>query len=128
MDQKDEEMAVATPESERREEALAALCSELRRLVRESDKTQRAIEKEHGYTRGYLSQVLNGHVSLTARHVLAILFSLEIEPGAFFSRMFPVSKEPEDEEMLSEIRQRMARYDSAIEELEESGLLQRDEP
>ncbi len=125
----------------KREAGVDAVLKELRRLVRENDMTQRDIEKENGLARGYLSQVLNGHMSLTARHVLAILFSLEVPPGSFFARLFPdpegsVFGEPissgytsglrEPEWMLSEIRQRMARYDSVIEELEQKGLLRRD--
>ena len=125
---------------EKREAGVDAVLKELRRLVRENDMTQRDIEKENGFARGYLSQVLNGHMSLTARHVLAILFSLEVSPGSFFSRLFPdpegsVFGEPislgyaprtESGWMLSEIRQKLARYDSMFEELQQKGVLDRE--
>ena len=144
----DEETAPAAASAiEERDQAVTTLRAELHRLVRESPKTQRDIERENGYARGYLSQVLNDHMSLTARHVLGILRSLEIPPGRFFSRLFPGSEDSvlagpgavesvfsryatgdrEPDGMLSEIRERMAVYDSAIRELREKGLLDRGE-
>lgn len=128
---------------EQRDRAVDLLRAELHRLVRESQKTQRDIEKENGYARGYLSQVLNGHMSITVRHVFAILLSLEIPPGRFFARLFPdledaafegpafAFEEPalvkygpgEPSGTLSELRQKLAVYDSALKELQEKGLL-----
>ena len=118
----DEHTERGTPEQIRRDEAVDRLRRELRRLVRESDETQRSIEIANGFTRGYLSQVLQGHVTLTARHVFGILFALGVRPGPFFSRFFG-EPPPPAEISLSEIRERMSRYDAAIEELEEKGLL-----
>ncbi len=125
----------------KRDVAVTKVLAELRLAVRQNDMTQREIEKQNGYARGYLSQVLNGHMSLTARHILAILFSLDIPPGNFFARLFPdpegsVFGEPislgyppggyGSEGMLSEIRERMAHYDSVIEELQQKGVLNRE--
>lgn len=107
---------------EEREEAVDRVREELYRLVRQSPKTQRAIERENGFARGYLSQVLHGNMALTARHVLGILLALEIPPGLFFTRMFPEA-DSEADEALDEIRERLARYDSALRQLEEKGLL-----
>ena len=108
-----------------RDAAVARVLTELRRLVRQSDKTQRAIEEENRFARGYLSQVLGGNMNLTARHIFGILLSLEVPPGAFFERAF--SDDPAAGEELSEIRQRMSRYDNAIRELEEKGLVSPEE-
>ena len=115
----------ATPSQRRRDETVDRLREELRRRVRESDATQRAIEAANGFTRGYLSQVLQGHVTLTARHVFGILFALGIEPGTFFRRLFDDPWQ-RPEASLSEIRERMARYDEALKQLEEKGLLSPD--
>ncbi|MCP3962862.1 MAG: hypothetical protein GY719_33910 [bacterium] len=110
------------PGQKRRDEAVDRLRAELRRKVRESDLTQRAIEEENGFTRGYLSQVLQGHVTLTARHVFGILFALDIAPGPFFQRLMGESRRDAGQS-LSEIRERMARYDDALEQLERKGLI-----
>lgn len=107
---------------DRREKAVDELRHALYRLVRQSDLTQRAIEERNGFTRGYLSQVLKGHVTLTARHVLGILFALDVDPGAFFAELYDPDEMP-----ISEIRQRLARYDAALQELEEKGLLSGEE-
>lgn len=72
---------------EKRDQAVQIVREELHRLVKQSKKTQREIEVENGYARGYISQVLHGHMSLTVRHVLGMLLSLEIPPGLFFTRI-----------------------------------------
>lgn len=112
----------STHQQVQRDEAVDRLRRELRRLVRDSDETQRSIEVANGFTRGYLSQVLQGHVTLTARHVFGILFALAVAPGPFFSRFFG-DRAPAAEASLSEIRERMSRYDAALKQLEEKGLL-----
>ena len=104
-----------------RDGAVARLRKGLRLAVRTSGKTQRQIEKENAYGERYLSQVLNGHVTLTASHVLGILFSLDLEPGNFFAQLFADARDPAGE--ISEIRQRLTRYDSVIRELEAKGLV-----
>ena len=107
---------------DRRDEMVDRLREELRRLVRESASTQRDLEQANGFTRGYLSQVLQGHVTLTARHVFGILLALDISPGAFFRRLYE-DRAPGGRPRLSEIRERMAVYDAALEQLERKGLL-----
>ena len=111
-----------TAEQRRRDRAVDRLRQALRREVRTSDLTQRAIEEENGFTRGYLSQVLQGHVTLTVRHVFGILFALGISPEAFFQQLFTGPAQTAAGP-LSEIRERMARYDAALEELEAKGVL-----
>lgn len=107
-----------------REEAAERVLERLRRLVRSSARTQRSIELDNGFQRGYLSQVLKGHIALTVRHLLGILRALEVAPSTFFAELeegidLGFGRPP----VLLEIRQRMARYDAAIEQLEEKGLL-----
>ena len=106
----------------RRDAAVERLRQELRQQVRGSDMTQRAIEEENGFSHGYLSQVLQGHVTLTARHVFGILMALGIPPDAFFRRLFGDSGGGHDGP-ISEIRERMARYDAALKQLEDKGVL-----
>ena len=108
--------------SAERDRVVDRLRDELYRRVKESRKTQRAIEEENGFTNGYLSQVLNGKIAFTVRHLVGTLMALEIGPRRFFADALD---EPAEEpgEMISEIRERMARYDSAIDELEKKGLL-----
>jgi len=106
---------------EGRDLAVARVRDELRRLVRASGKTQRAIEAENRFSHGYLSQVFGGNMSLTVRHVFGILFSLDESPAAFFARIFPDDQEAAED--LSEIRQKLSRYDTAIRELEAKGLV-----
>lgn len=114
-----------TPAEQQRDELVERLRGELRRLVRESDATQRSIEIANAFTRGYLSQVLQGHVTLTARHVFGILLALAVPPGEFFSRFFG-ERPPAADTSLSEIRERMSRYDAALKQLEERGLFSPD--
>jgi len=110
----------AEPQQHHRDAAVERLRQELKRRVRASDQTQRAIEDANGFSHGYLSQVLQGHVTLTARHVFGILFALDIPPENFFWRLFRGSRR---DEPLSEIRERMDRYDAAIKQLEDKGVL-----
>lgn len=48
-------------------------------------KVQRDIEKAHGWSRGYLSQVFQGRITMTMAHVLAVLSSLDIGVQDFFA-------------------------------------------
>ncbi len=107
---------------QRRDAAVDRLRQLLRREIRESDLTQRSVEEVNGFTRGYLSQVLQGHVTLTTRHLIGILYALGISPESFFQRAFGSPLQTR-EEPLSEIRERMARYDDALKQLEEKGVL-----
>lgn len=115
-----------TAEQEKRDLAVDRLRQALRREVRTSRLTQRSIEATNGFTRGYLSQVLQGHVTLTVRHVFGILFALDIPPDTFFQQLFSTTT-VSDDGPLSEIRERMARYDAALKELEDKGVLTRDD-
>ncbi|MEL7059031.1 MAG: helix-turn-helix transcriptional regulator [Acidobacteriota bacterium] len=94
------------------------LRDELRRLVKTSTVSQREIERRANWSRGYLSQVLQGHIGLAVHHVLAVLSALESDPGRFFADVFGDGR-PE----LEDIQRRMARYDAAFAHLSAQGLL-----
>ena len=107
-----------------RDRAVSQVLEELRRRVRETDLTQRAIEEENGFARGYLSQVLQGKITLTVRHLVGVLLSMGVSPERFFADLFGPPEQPEPAGW-QEIRQRLARYDAALQELEEKGILER---
>ncbi|MEM7350033.1 MAG: helix-turn-helix transcriptional regulator, partial [Acidobacteriota bacterium] len=111
----------STPFQRRRDAAAENMRRELRQQVRGSDMTQRAIEDANGFSHGYLSQVLQGHVTLTVRHLFGILMALDTPPEDFFRLFFGGSEGP-----ISEIRERMARYDAALKQLEDRGVLSPD--
>lgn len=105
----------------RRDETVARLQAQLRRMVRDSGRTQRSIERDNGFRKGYLSQVLQGSITLTVRHLIGILQSLDIPPSAFFDELdepWTVSPPP-----LSEIRERLAVFDQALHQLAQKGLV-----
>lgn len=106
----------------RREATVEAVRESLRTLVRDSGRTQRSVEDDNGFRRGYLSQVLQGHITLTARHLIGILQSLDIAPSAFFARLEEPWQTPAP--ALSEIRERMAVFDQALAQLSSQGLIE----
>ncbi|RMH15641.1 MAG: XRE family transcriptional regulator [Acidobacteria bacterium] len=105
----------------RRDAAVDGIRLALRRRVRASDLTQRHIERLNGWKPGYLSQVLRGHITLTVRHLVGILQALDVPLEAFVAELAPGWR-PHDPE-ASELRQRLARYDAALDELRQKGLL-----
>ncbi len=105
-----------------RDEIVDQIRSELARLVRNSQMTQRQLEKLNGFRQGYLSQVLKGHITLSVRHLLGILMAVDKSPAEFFASVLTEEGDPE----MDEIRQRMARYDAAFQALEERGFLDLD--
>lgn len=94
----------------------------LRALMRERQISQREVETRCHWTRGYLSQVLQGRITLTLFHVLAVLRAVDEPWPEFFQRLFP-TQEPLD---LDEIRSRLDRYDGLFEELRRQGLIEGD--
>ena len=61
----------------------------LRFLIQLSEHNQSAIERLAGFSRGYLSQILNGHVDIKLRHLLLILDAIEIYPADLFFQLYP---------------------------------------
>lgn len=70
---------------------MQTVLDQLRWRIQCSSLTQRNLERQLGFSKGYLSQVLRGHVDLKLDHLLSLLEALELAPAAFFSE---VSEEP----------------------------------
>lgn len=120
---------MATNFEQERDRDTERVLQHLSRLVRTCGITQRRIEQLNGFKRGYLSQVLQGHITLSMRHVLGILMAIELPPTDFFAQLFAPPTESENRQPpLDEIRERMARYDAALDELQSKGLLRSEDP
>jgi hypothetical protein len=63
-------------------------------LVEDSDLRRYEIERRAGFNKGYLSQLLWGHVDLKVWHVHALLGALGRSPGEFFTGLYPVKRPP----------------------------------
>lgn len=64
------------------------LLEEIRRLIRFSGMSQRAVEQAAGFSKGYLSQLLGRNLDIKVRHVLAILDALDTPPARFFAQVY----------------------------------------
>ena len=92
---------------------------ELKRLLREHKTSQRAVETRYDWSRGYLSQVFQGRITLTLAHVLAILAVVDVSIVEFFQSL----SDRDDPLPMDEIRNRLDQYDAQFEELRRRGLL-----
>lgn len=61
----------------------------LQTALRYKDGTRQKLERELGYSRGYISKILNGTVEMRVRHIFEILGALGIEPWEFFQLAYP---------------------------------------
>lgn len=69
----------------------------LRDLIRQKRRSLRSIERQLGWSNGYLSLVLrDGSPALKVEHVLAILDSISIMPRRFFADLYGLPLTPED--------------------------------
>lgn len=59
---------------------ISAVRELLLRRIRQSDLSQRKVEKRLGWSMGYISQIARGRVRLTFEHYFSILEALEMEP------------------------------------------------
>lgn len=64
----------------------------LRLLVHYAPETPRDLEERAGFSRGYLSQILGGHLPLRVEHLLAMILALDLEPAEFFDGLFSDSR------------------------------------
>lgn len=64
----------------------------LRDLIEDSDLLQRQVEDRAGFSRGYLSQLLNGHIDLKVRHLETLFEALGLLPGQYFGALFPPAR------------------------------------
>lgn len=117
----------------------------LQDLIEDSDVPRRKIEAQCGFSRGYLAQLLCGHIDLKLSHLGRILDALGETPGRFFIGLYPllpacrrrprskarlvVTRDVADVygcgvDSLRELRLRLARCEEALWELKTSGLLE----
>lgn len=98
---------------------VARTLEELKRRLRQTKTSQREVERICGWSRGYLSQVFQGRITLTLAHVLSILAAIEASPAEFFRDLFADLQPLE----MTDIRERLEQYDAAFDELRRRGLL-----
>ncbi len=72
----------------------AQILRALRDSVEDSDLAYATIEARAGFERGYLSQVLTGHIELKLHHVFTVLDAIGRRRGAFFAALFPLGPKP----------------------------------
>lgn len=101
------------------EERVERARDELKNLLRDQKISQRAVETRCGWSRGYLSQVFQGRITLTLAHVLAILDAAETSAVEFFQSL----DDAPNPLLLDEIRNRLEQYDAQFDELRRKGLL-----
>ncbi len=132
------------------EKEIIRILEAIRQRIRDSPLNQRKIEECSGFSRGYLSQLLNRNLELKVVHLLAILDALGIEPAAFFRDLYPDPRRPglahferqaqegarpasHRHEMdplhsvglasLRTLRERLERCEDAVAQLEDLGVL-----
>ncbi len=65
----------------------------LRDLIEDSDLARSEIEDRSGFSRGYLSRLLNAQIDLKLRHLETLLEALGIAAGQFFNELYPRRRE-----------------------------------
>lgn len=115
----------------------------LRDAVEDTDLGHAEIESRAGFSPGYLSQLFAANIELKITHVLALLAALEIDTAAFFQALFPRQRDtggvhlPAHHdaasvygfgiESLASLRQRLERFEDALCDLYDSGVLDESE-
>lgn len=89
------------------------LLKRLRLLIQLSEKTQQEIESQAGFSSGYLSQMLNGHIEVKIRHLLVILDSIEIRPAELFLQLFP-RRRNRISDVLETFKRRSGSFDKSL--------------
>ncbi len=64
----------------------------LRHKIRERGYTQLDVQKELGWGRSYISQLLTKQKALRVEQVLLILRVIGIDPAAFFGQLYPLAE------------------------------------
>lgn len=62
---------------------------QIRLLLRRLDVSQRQVEQQAGFSRGYLSQLFARNMQLKYWQVIAILRVLDYSPRRFFAELYP---------------------------------------
>ncbi|HEX4962559.1 MAG TPA: helix-turn-helix transcriptional regulator [Thermoanaerobaculia bacterium] len=82
--------------ADRYDDEVRRLTAILATIVRIAGRTRQSLEVQLGLSSGYLSKILGGTVDLRARHVLAIVEALGMEPAEFFRLAFPRHRKPSE--------------------------------
>ena len=64
------------------------ILGQLRVLIADRGDAHRAIEDHAGFSPGYLSQLLGGHIDLKLEHLFAILAAIEHPPSQLFRSLY----------------------------------------
>jgi transcriptional regulator with XRE-family HTH domain len=83
----------------------------LRNRIRERGFTQLEVQKQLGWGRSYISQLLTKQKALRVEQVLLILQVVGADPGGFFAELFP----PQDIDGLAAVRGQTLDGSSATE-------------
>src|SRR5258706_13243170 len=62
----------------------------LKHVIRSSDFSARAIERQLGMSGGYISRLTSGRLELKTSHLFDILDALGLTPNEFFALAFPL--------------------------------------
>lgn len=131
-----------------RKKEIAPILEEIRTLIRHLGYSQRRVEKEAGFSKGYLSQLLAQNLDLKVWHLLAMLDVFGLGPAEFFERLYPPEASPAldrfierseplspdvdaalgqlyrmGSESLADLRCRLQRCERAVEQLEAGGYV-----
>lgn len=77
------------------ERHLDRLLGVLRTTIRESGTTQLEIQRQLGWGRTYISQLLRKQKPVCIDHVVMILSVLGVEPADFYAEVFPAPERPD---------------------------------
>ena len=78
----------------------------LRRLIQTQGVNLQDLDKQFGYTRGYVSRLLHGATRLNYQHILRILRAIDVDPSLYFATLHPVRpvRRPAEAKRLEELR------------------------
>ncbi|MEM7349581.1 MAG: helix-turn-helix transcriptional regulator [Acidobacteriota bacterium] len=82
-------------------------------LIQLSKRTQQEIEQRAGFSSGYVSQMLNGHIEIKVRHLLVVLDAIEVRPAELFLQLYPRRRDRASE-VLATFKRRSGRFESSL--------------
>lgn len=91
---------------------LEPLVRELRNVLREKGVQLQQVDAEKGWSKGYMSQAVNGHKDLKLAHLYDALEVAKVKPETFFSRLAGLSPS----EDIAALVRRVAALERGLEE------------